>query len=39
MQDILFAVWSALPRFEGRASVRTWVYRIAHNVAVSHVVS
>jgi len=37
VQDILFAIWSALSRFEGRASVRTWVYRIAHNVAVSHV--
>jgi len=37
VQDMLFAIWSALPRFEGRASVRTWVYRIAHNVAVSHV--
>jgi RNA polymerase sigma-70 factor (ECF subfamily) len=37
-QEILVAIWSALPRFEARASIRTWVYRIAHNVAVSHVI-
>jgi RNA polymerase sigma-70 factor (ECF subfamily) len=38
MQEILVAIWRSLPSFEGRASMRTWVYRIAHNVAVSHVV-
>jgi RNA polymerase sigma-70 factor (ECF subfamily) len=38
MQEILVAIWRSLPSFEGRASVRTWVYRVAHNVAVSHVV-
>lgn len=36
-QEILVAIWRALPDFEGRASLRTWVYRIGHNVAVSHV--
>jgi len=34
-QDIFLAVWRALPAFRGDASVRTWVYRIAHNVALS----
>ena len=29
MQETLIAAWGALPRFEGRASVRTWLYRIA----------
>jgi len=34
-QDIFFAVWRALPGFRGDASVRTWLYRIAHNVALT----
>jgi RNA polymerase sigma-70 factor (ECF subfamily) len=37
VQEILIAIWRALPSFEARSSLRTWVYRIAHNVAVSHV--
>ena len=32
-QDIFLAVWRALPGFRGDSSVRTWLYRIAHNVA------
>jgi RNA polymerase sigma-70 factor (ECF subfamily) len=38
VQDILVAIWRALPGFEERASLRTWVLRVAHNVAVSHVI-
>ena len=38
LQDIHLAVWRSLENFEGRCSLRTWVYRVAHNVAVSHVV-
>jgi RNA polymerase sigma factor (sigma-70 family) len=34
-QDIFLAVWRALPGFRGESSVRTWLYRIAHNVALS----
>jgi RNA polymerase sigma factor (sigma-70 family) len=34
-QDIFLAVWRALPGFRGDASARTWLYRIAHNVALS----
>lgn len=34
-QDIFFAIWRALPSFRGDASVRTWLYRIAHNVALT----
>jgi RNA polymerase sigma-70 factor (ECF subfamily) len=30
-QEILVALWGALPRFRGEASVRTFVYRIGHN--------
>jgi len=37
LQDIHLALWRSLPTFDGRASLRTWVYRVAHNVAVTHV--
>jgi len=37
-QEILIALWKALPRFRGEASLRTFVVRIAHNRCVSHVV-
>jgi RNA polymerase sigma factor (sigma-70 family) len=36
-QDIYLAIWQALPRFRGEANVRTYIARIAHNRAVSHV--
>src|ERR687898_455940 len=31
LQDTLLAAWQALAGFEGRASIRTWLYRIATN--------
>ena len=31
LQETLLAAWRGLSRFEGRASVRTWLYRIATN--------
>jgi RNA polymerase sigma factor (sigma-70 family) len=31
MQDILVAIWRALPRFRAESSERTFVFRIAHN--------
>lgn len=34
-QEIALALWQAIPRFRGEASERTWLYRIAHNVAIS----
>ena len=37
VQDIHLALWQALPRFRGEASVRTFVARVAHNRAISHV--
>lgn len=37
LQDIHFAVWRSLASFEGRASLRTWVYRVAHNTAATHI--
>ena len=29
-------LWVSLGSFDGRCSLRTWVYRIAHNVGASH---
>jgi RNA polymerase sigma-70 factor (ECF subfamily) len=37
VQDIYFAIWQALPKFRGEANVRTYIARIAHNRAVTHV--
>jgi RNA polymerase sigma-70 factor (ECF subfamily) len=31
LQDALLRAWRGLPRFEGRSSLRTWLYRIATN--------
>ncbi|GLZ81909.1 RNA polymerase sigma factor [Actinorhabdospora filicis] len=31
VQETLLAAWRGLPGFEGRASLRTWLYRIATN--------
>ena len=36
-QEILLAIWRALPAWRGEASVRTFAARIAHNRAVDHV--
>jgi len=35
-QDICLAIWKALPRFRGESSERTFIFRIAHNRAISH---
>jgi RNA polymerase sigma-70 factor (ECF subfamily) len=37
LQEIHCAIWRSLPAFGGRCSLRTWVYRVAHNVAATHV--
>jgi RNA polymerase sigma factor (sigma-70 family) len=34
-QEIALAIWTALSRFRGESSERTWLYRIAHNVALT----
>src|SRR3954467_3538054 len=31
LQDTLLSAWQGLDGFEGRASIRTWLYRIATN--------
>ncbi|MBX3428769.1 MAG: sigma-70 family RNA polymerase sigma factor [Hyphomonadaceae bacterium] len=37
LQDMHVALWRSFASYDGRCSVRTWVYRVAHNVAASHV--
>lgn len=37
LQDIHLALWRSFALFDGRCSVRTWVYRVAHNAAASYV--
>jgi RNA polymerase sigma-70 factor (ECF subfamily) len=36
-QEIWTSIWMSLSDFEGRCSLKTWIYRIAHNKALTHV--
>jgi len=36
-QELQLAIWQSLAGFRGDCSLRTWVYRVAHNVGASHV--
>ncbi len=38
LQEIHLALWRSFGHFAHRCSLRTWVYRVAHNVATSHVI-
>jgi RNA polymerase sigma-70 factor (ECF subfamily) len=37
IQDLHFAIWRSFESYEGRCALRTWVYRVAHNTATSHI--
>jgi RNA polymerase sigma factor (sigma-70 family) len=37
LQDIIVAIWRALPRFRGECSERTFIFRIAHNRAIAYI--
>jgi RNA polymerase sigma-70 factor, ECF subfamily len=37
LQDALLRAWRGLPRFEGRSSLRSWLYRIATNTCLDTV--
>jgi len=37
LQETLLAAWRGLTRFEGRASLRSWLYRIATNICLNAV--
>jgi RNA polymerase sigma-70 factor (TIGR02960 family) len=36
LQETMMAAWRGLDRFEGRASLRSWLYRIATNKCLNH---
>lgn len=38
LQEIHLALWRSFADWEARCSMRTWVYRVAHNAAISHVI-
>lgn len=37
VQEVMVRAWRGLANFEGRSSIRTWLYRIATNVCLSEV--
>jgi len=38
LQEIHLALWRSFHVFEDRCSLRTWIYRVAHNAATSYVI-
>jgi RNA polymerase sigma-70 factor (ECF subfamily) len=38
LQEIHLHLWRSFAYFDLRCSLRTWVYRVAHNVATGHVI-
>ena len=37
LQELHLALWRSFDGFDGRCSLRTWIYRVAHNTATSYV--
>jgi RNA polymerase sigma-70 factor (ECF subfamily) len=37
LQEVHLALWQSLASFDQRCSLRTWIYRIAHNTALTYV--
>ncbi|MGO8796393.1 MAG: RNA polymerase sigma factor [Candidatus Sulfotelmatobacter sp.] len=38
LQEIHLQLWRSFASFDQRCSLRTWMYRVAHNVATAHVI-
>src|ERR1044072_3697314 len=34
LQEALLGAWRGLPRFEGRSSLRSWLYKVATNASL-----
>ena len=39
LQDVHVAIWRSLLTFDGRCSLLTWVYRVAHYTATKHMLA
>lgn len=39
LQEIHVALWRSFSIFDERCSLRTWVYRVAHNTATKHILA
>ena len=37
LQEIHVALWRSFSNFKGQCSLRTWIYRVAHNTAIAKV--
>lgn len=37
LQDMHVALWRSFATYDGRCAMRTWTYRVVHNVAATHV--
>src|SRR5580658_10466500 len=37
LQEIHAALWRSFHTFDNRCALKTWIYRVAHNTAASHV--
>lgn len=37
LQEIHIALWQSFAGFREQCSLRTWVYRVAHNIGVTHI--
>lgn len=37
-QEIHFQLWRSFKEYDGRCSLRTWTYRVAHHVSASYVI-
>ena len=37
LQDMHFQLWKSFSSYDERCSLKTWVYRVIHNVAASHI--
>lgn len=37
LQEVHFALWRSMAAYKGQCSLRTWAYRVTHNVAVTHI--
>ena len=38
LQEIHLQLWRSFANFDRRCSLRTWIYRVAHNIATGHVI-